>query len=162
MSGYFLSLIALTFVGGGVLMLAPDGGAKSGMRLLCSLCAIACILLPFGSLLSHGELDVDYIADRFAYKDESELSYDEIYNSNLTRADLKNIENLLKSQVISRFDVKSKAFDIKLIAEINSDEYFISSATLVLYPSGLATDPRPICIYISEVLSCECDVYYSS
>ncbi len=162
MKEYLLSLIALAFLGGGVLMLAPDGEAKKGIKLLCSLAAVACIILPLAPLLSDRQFDIDGILDRFAYVSESESGYVEIYNSSLTKAELENAEQQLKSQVLSRFSIKLKAFDIKLNAENKSGEYSISSATLILYPSGLSVDPRPICIYLSEQLLCECEVYYDT
>ncbi len=152
----------LTFLGGGVLMLAPEGETKKGIRLLCSLLAVGCILFPLVPLLSESEMDINDIVDKFKYDADSEQTYDEIYNLSLTDAELKNAEYELKSQVISRFNVKNKDFNIKLNCEIKSGEYCISSATLILLPTGIHIDPRPICIYISEQLSCPCEVYYDT
>ena len=87
--------------------------------------------------------------------------YDEIYNSSLASATVKNVEKTLKSLIIQEVSASDKDIDVKIIAGENSGEYYIDYVENIIHPSGILSDPRKIEKCVLETLGCECIIIYS-
>ena len=129
------------------------------VRLLCSLCTVACIAFPLASLLN-GSFEYQDVIDIFDQDAESENVYDEIYNNTLNEYQISNAENLLKQEIIQSIGADSAAFDVKIITEKNNDEICISLVRVTVYTSGLSINPREVEKYVTQRLGCECETVY--
>ncbi len=162
MKGYIISVMVISFVGGGIMALAPKDGGGKNLRLLCSVCAIACVIFPAFSLFEdfYGFFDKNSITDIFEINEEERQKYDEIYNYHLQTSELDLIENTLKNQAVKDLSLENSDFDIELEVKENSGEFYISRAVLILFDKGVVQDPRKISSYIEKAVDCECEVYY--
>ena len=60
MNEYFITVIAVAFVGGIVISLVPNGNTVKYVRLLCGLCVVCSIAFPLVSFFG-GEFDKVFV-----------------------------------------------------------------------------------------------------
>ena len=159
MKEYFISVIAVSLLGGVIISLLPDVDAAKHVRLLCSLCTVACIAFPLVSLFDSG-IDVDAIGEMFEQSEERSEKYDEIYNGTLNEYEIINAQNTLKQEIIQRIGADASAFDLKIITNKNSDVIYISSVRVCIYGSGVSIDPKEVKKYVQDRLGCDCEIVY--
>ena len=159
MKEYFISVIAISLIGGMIVSLLPDGNSVKNVKLLCSLCVVACMVFPLASFFS-GTVEKDGIVDMFEIGDGEADIYDEIYNDSLNQYELINAEKSLKQEIIQRFSASYDAFDLKIITDKNNDVIYIATVDVHIYNSGLSISPRAIEKYVYDRLGCECNFIY--
>ena len=96
----------------------------------------------------------------FSSKDYQEECYDEIYNSSLLESEKKNAENILKNNIKQSVGTNNDAFDVSIILEKNSDEFYISAVEVKIFASGVTIDPHLVEKYINDELGCRCEIIY--
>ena len=159
MKEYFITLITVSLVGGMIVTLLPDGNTSKHVKLLCSLCVVACIIFPISSFFGDF-FDKESVVGIFRYEEDESYNYDEIYNNSLTEYELINAQVSLKQEIIQGIGVSDDAFDLKIITDENNGVICISSVTVRIYGSGLTVNPREVEKYVSERLGCPCEFVY--
>ncbi len=159
MKEYFVGIIAITFLGGIMIMLSPQGYTKH-LRLLCGLCSAALILLPLFSFVSGGGGAIEDIADIFSQEEYQKEYYEEIYNGSLLLSEKENAEKILKAEIKRAVSTNNDNFDVNIVIDKNSDEIYIRSVEIIIRASGVSIDPRSVEKYIKETLGCECVIIY--
>ncbi len=161
MKGYFTGIILVVLLSSAVLSITPSDGSKKYIRLVCGLCTVGCMLIPAAQAFGSLWMSEEDIISKFEYSETAERDYAEIYNKNLNSTEIKNAEASLKRLIIEELSLNYADFDIAINAEIKSDEFYISSVTLKIYPSGVNIEPSRVTEYISEKLDCPAEVYYT-
>ncbi len=140
-------------------ILAPEGiggGLKKHIRLVASLCVFCFSIAPicnFISELKDGGSSLDEIG---AERDEMEMNYDEIYNANLSAETADVLERRCCALLCEEFSAE-EGIDVEIIL---SKEFNVEYAALLVYPSAVLLDPRPMSERLSEMLGCECRIIY--
>lgn len=160
MKEYILILVLTVLAGSVIITLSPEGGAGGGVRLLCSLCTVACIAVPLISLVSKG-LDPNALGDLPLPPDIEAGYYDEIYNTSLVDSEVKNAEISLKNAVKKEFNVSDDAFDIRISAKKIIDENYSISVELIIYRYGIGIDPHSVEKYVKNMLECSFTTVYA-
>ena len=158
MKEYFLGIISFAFFGSFVLSVAPQGLGRKYLRFLCGLCGVGCVMFPLVSL-SYGN-GAELIRNAFEISEESEENAVEIYNLYLDETIIKNAEKDLKREIISSLSAKDEDFDLEIVLDKNSDEFYIKKIFVTFYPSGYDIDPlkvEKICFFAYK---CECEFFY--
>ena len=160
MKEFFAVLISTVFAGGILVSLTPKGSFQKYMRFLCGIAVCGCVMMP----LLTGELfeknDVKEWEKYWNLENDPSLDYDEIYNSSLKFAGVKNAEEYLKSLVIKEIEAQSADLDFRVVTHEKSDEIYIECVEVRIHPSGMALDPRKIQNIVYELLECECIIIY--
>lgn len=159
MKEYLLGVMIISLVGSIIMSTAPRGGSAGALKLICALCAVCVIAMPFLGLVSD-RWGIDGVRDIFAVNENDERYYDEIYNSQLTEVQLLNAEKTLKKQIIQGFSFDDDSFDVNIILSSKSDEKSIEKVELIIYTSGVAIDPHAVEKYIYDCLECPCETIY--
>ena len=158
MREYFLGLILFAFFGSVILSVAPEGLGRKYLSFLCGICSVGCIMFPLASLTYDG--GAESVKALFEVSDEYEENAVEIYNLYLDEAVIKNAEKSLKNEIISELNAGYDDFNVDIILDKNSDEYYIKCVTVTLYPSGYDLDPRKIEKICFSRLECACEFFY--
>ena len=161
MKEYFVGIIAVVFVGGMIVSIAPGGTTQKYLRLLCGLSVMACIVMPAVSFFKGCDAPIETWGDLGEIEEYDESKYVEIYNNSLREAGAQNAENIIKNDMLKEFNADEQDFDIRLDNEIISDEIYISGILLEIHPSGVALDPRQMKKYLEDRLECPCTIVYS-
>lgn len=159
MKEYFITVIAVALVGGVIISLVPRGASVKYVRLLCGLCTVGCIAFPVMSFVK-GDFNIDELTSLLDYESQEGEYYEEIYNSKINEAEIKNAEATLKSEIIKETSIGNDAFDIKIVTDKNSDEIFISNVEVTICSAGVSIDPRKIEACVYERLGCGCTFFY--
>ena len=159
MREYFVSVIVVALVGGMMISMLPDESGTRHLRLLCSLCTIACMVAPVAAFFDGG-FDDEHVLDMFDTEFETDNIYDEIYNNSLNDHSRINAEISLKNDIIQHFSAPNDAFDVKIVLQENNVVNCISSVEIRIYSSGLAIDPREVEKYVFDKLGCDCSIIY--
>jgi hypothetical protein len=161
MKAYFVGIIVVAFFGGVVVSVLPTGATQKYLRLLCGLCISASIIVPIFSFLASGEFGPEQINILGSEDLTLDSNYDEIYNRSIGVAQEKNLEKILKNEIIQRFGAKFGDFDLDISIEEKSDEFYISSSRIEIHASGIMLDPNEMKKYVEDRLSCSCEVVYA-
>ena len=161
MKEYFASVMALTFIGGRVVSLAPEGASQRYLRLLVGLAVTGCIITPIFSFLGDNVLlgDLEY---ELPEVESDVLNYEEIYKTSIINAGASEAEKVLESEILQAVNGKYGDVDVVINACEKSGEIYIDTVQLLIYPSGIALDPHFMQKHISERLGRECEVIYVS
>lgn len=159
MEEYFITVMAVSLVGGVIIALAPKGNSTRYVRMLCGLCTVCCVAFPVVSLAQNG-FDKEGLLSMLDYESREKEYYEEIYNKNLIGAELENAEMTLKSEIIKELSLQNDSLNVNIITENKSDEICIDSVEVIIYPSGLSADPREIEEYVEERIGCPCSFFY--
>lgn len=162
MKEYFIVIITVTFIGGTIISLAPEGTGQRYLRLLVSVAVTGCIIMPLFSFLDGQEVDTSGISELLSWQEENTQNYEEIYNNSILEAGVSDVENRLKSEIIQALDGDQEDMDLRIVAEQKSGEIYIERTEIIIYPSGVALDPHFMENYVYERLGCECEVIYKS
>ena len=162
MKEYFVVIITVTFIGGTIVSLAPEGAGQRYLRLLVSLAVTGCIIMPLFSFLDGRDIDASGISELLSWQEENTQNYEEIYNNSILEAGARGVENELKSEIIQALDGEHEDIDLRIVAKQESGEIYIERSEIIIYPSGVALDPHFMENYVSERLGCECTVIYKS
>ena len=162
MKEYFMIVISVIFMGGIVVSLAPEGTGQRYLRLLASLAVTGCIIIPLFSFLDGWQIDANRISEMLTWGEESTQNYEEIYNNTILNVGANKLENKLENEILQELNGKDGDIEIRIIADQKSGEIYIERTEIIIYPSGIALDPRFMKNYISERLECECVVIYKS
>lgn len=161
MKEYFASVMAITFIGGIVVSLAPEGASQRYLRLLVGLAVTGCIITPifsfFGDNVLHSDLEYE-----LPEVENDALNYEEIYNNSIISAGVSEAEQVLENEILQALNGKCGSIDVVINACEKSGEIYIDSVQLLIYPSGIALDPHFMQKHISERLGRECEVIYVS
>ncbi len=159
MKEYFLTVIAVTVIGGIVISLEGGRGSGRYIRLLCGVCTAGCIVLPVASLVADGWSVDDNFWELFNQEQFGD-NYDEYYNCALDCAESINADNILKNNIIQALSLDNGDIDAHVVVENNSGEKYIKLVEVTIYAQGLDIDPRLVQKYVKELLGCQCVVYY--
>lgn len=160
MKEYFTAIIAVVALGSLVISLAPSSNYSKQLRLLCGLCSVGCVIFPILSLAVDFDAQSQEFSALFEYRGGEKQYYDEIYNSTVDFADIKNAEKSLKSKIIKELGINNDNFDVRVYVKNNSVEKYIEKVELVIYPEGVEIDPHAVKKYLGELFGCEIDVVY--
>ena len=160
MSEYFLGLIIFAFSGSVLLSLAPQGISKKYLRLLCGLCSVGCIVFPLFNFFGSGGIDAEELVAVFDVQDDVSENNVEIYNNSLNDASLKNAEETLKSSIIKELSVKYEDFDLEIVVNKSSEDFYIEKIRVLIYPSGYSVDPKKIGGICKRALDAPCEFIY--
>lgn len=160
MKEYFVVLISTVFVGGMIVSVTPSGAFQKYMRFLCGIAVSACIMMPLLTGEFFEKIDVEAWASYWETEQDKMLNYDEIYNSSLRSASVKNAEEYLKTLMIKELDAEIDDFDVRVIVGDESDEIYICRVEVIIYASGVALDPRRMQNIVYDLLECECVIIY--
>lgn len=159
MKEYFITVMAVSLMGGVIVSLSPKGNNARYVRLLCGLCTVCCVAFPVVRF-AQGGFDREEILSVLDYETKEKEYYDEIYNKKLVGAELKNAEIALKSEIIKELSLQNDSINVNIVTENKSDEICIESVEVIIYPSGLYADPREIEECVEERLGCPCSFFY--
>lgn len=160
MKEYFVGVMSVVMLGGLIISLFPEGGEKKYLRLLCAIASLSCMIMPLTDIVSDGsELDEE-LEGLFGYVGGEPMDYDEIYNNSLASASVENAEIYLKNLIISELGADFNSFDVRIISKIESDKFYIESVEVTIYPSGMLIDPHRVKKTVSELLGCDCVIFY--
>ena len=162
MKEYFIVIITVTFIGGTIISLAPEGTGQRYLRLLVSLAVTGCIIMPLFSFLDGQEVDTSGISELLSWQEENTQNYEEIYNNSILEAGATEVGNKLKSEIIQELGGDYEDIDLRIVAHQKSGEIYIERTEIIIYPSGVALDPHFMENYVYERLGCECEVVYKS
>ncbi|MBQ8140463.1 MAG: hypothetical protein IJ038_02065 [Clostridia bacterium] len=163
MKNYIVTLICVSLICGFIGVLSPDGergGLKKHINLVASLCVLCVALAPLGSILTGIENMNFNFGGEYFNEDELEEKYDEIYKDNLGNYTAASIAVGSERLVCERFGMNEEDFEIRVSVVCYEDSFETESAALIIYPSGIAKEPREISEYISSLLGCECQIIY--
>ena len=159
MSGYFILIIGVTFLGGAITVLSPKGYEKH-LRLLCALCVLSIVMVPMFSFIADGSNSIENLAKLFSGEEYQKEVYEEIYNKSLVESEKENAEEILKNGIKQALSIKSDSFDVNIVLAENSDGFYITSVEVIIGVSDVGIDPRSVEKYINETLGCECEIIY--
>ena len=153
MKEYVMALIGASLVSGALLMLSPTGHKKY-LRLLCGLCTVALLAAPLPSYLSELKISLP------TYGDEATVGYEEAFRQTLCTASGAQIEEALKSLLVSELSLSEKEVFVAVIWEEGSDTLMLKKAIISLSGSAVLSDPRPLRERAEALLGCPCEIVY--
>lgn len=155
MKEYFVVLISTVFAGGMLVSLTPSGSFQKYMRFMCGIAVCGCIMMPLLSGEVFEKIDTVSWNDYWEAEQEKNETYDEIYNSSLKYAGIKNAEEYLKALIIKDLSAKDEDFDVSIITNSYSDEICIKQIEVIIHATGVALDPRRIENIVFGLFDCE-------
>ena len=157
MREYLSILISVALLGGVIGMLSPEGELKKYLRLLCSLCLLCAMVVPFFSALREGELSLDGL---FESEESESVDYDEIYNQSLLNGNRENAENIIQSRIAQAFDLSYDSFEVRAMLSLKNNKYVLEEIALILHPEAIFADPKKLTEFVNESYDCPCVVIY--
>lgn len=158
MGEYFLTLLCVALLCGGINLLAPDGTLKSSLRTVTAICFLCATVSPIASTVTEQGLDPSEWLDELIYYEEE--NYVEIYNQNLINVGEEQAAELVKHEILSRFSLSPNAIDVFVLFEVENEIAELGSVRLLLRDDGVLIDPRTLISFVEERYGCSCTVVY--
>ena len=157
MRRYFLSVILAALFGGVCEEVLPENSSvRPYMKLVTGICVLAVLVLPLKDfLIGLGSFFTSVELESF-FPDEGDLHpYESVFEESLSRFSVAEAEDALAELLIERFQMQEGSCR----AEIRIGEAGEVTHVLVcLSGFSMLKDPREVGAFVSELLSCPCDV----
>ena len=161
MRQYFMLVLGVCLTAGVIRVIAPEGGMKKHVEMVCSLCLAAAVAVPLVSaVLGFDESTVDGIADGIFGEYETQ-DLEAIYNSYIVEKNTEAVEDALAEELCKELCADRGDLSVKVAVSLENGECRVEGVCVILEMSGVLFDPDIIKNTVFDRLGVECEIIYN-